>query len=205
MTVMSNKQKENQEKEAQTETMTKEQENNQEEAQEHNEPVAAEEDTQEPAAAEEELSEVDQLKIEVQEAKDKYLRLYSEFENYRRRTSKEKVELISTANESLVVAMLPVVDDFERAINNINEETDVKSLEEGINLIHQKFIKVLNQKGVEKIDTGKGADFDDDIHEAITQIPAPEEDLKGKIVDVVEPGYKLGEKVIRFAKVVTGA
>ena len=202
---MSNKQKENQEKEAQTETMTKEQENNQEEAQEHNEPVAAEEDTQEPAAAEEELSEVDQLKIEVQEAKDKYLRLYSEFENYRRRTSKEKVELISTANESLVVAMLPVVDDFERAINNINEETDVKSLEEGINLIHQKFIKVLNQKGVEKIDTGKGADFDDDIHEAITQIPAPEEDLKGKIVDVVEPGYKLGEKVIRFAKVVTGA
>ncbi len=202
---MSNKQKENQEKEAQTETMTKEQENNQEEAQEHNEPVAAEEDTQEPAEAEEALSEVDQLKIEVQEAKDKYLRLYSEFENYRRRTSKEKVELISTANESLVVAMLPVVDDFERAINNINEETDVKSLEEGINLIHQKFIKVLNQKGVEKIDTGKGADFDDDIHEAITQIPAPEEDLKGKIVDVVEPGYKLGEKVIRFAKVVTGA
>lgn len=145
------------------------------------------------------------LKDEVAEAKDKYLRLFSEFENFRRRTAREKLDLIKTASEELVVALIPVVDDFERALNNMSEDADVKTVREGVELVHQKFTKTLTQKGVEKIGTKKGDDFNDEVHEAITQIPAPEDKLKGKIVDVIEPGYKLGDKVIRFAKVVTGA
>ena len=162
-------------------------------------------------SSEEEEEQVDDrtpeeiLKEEVAEAKDKYLRLFSEFENFRRRTAREKLDLIKTASEELVVALIPVVDDFERALQNMNDDSDVKTVREGVDLIYQKFTKTLNQKGVEKIATEKGDDFNDEVHEAITQIPAPEDKLKGKIVDVIEPGYKLGDKVIRFAKVVTGA
>jgi molecular chaperone GrpE len=151
------------------------------------------------------ISEVDQLKIDVAEAKDKYLRLFSEFENFRRRTAREKLDLISTANENLVVALLPVVDDIDRALANINDKTDLKTFEEGVKLIQSKFSNTLQTKGVSKVVTEKGDDFNDEIHEAITQIPAPTEDLKGKIIDVIEPGYKVGDKVVRFAKVVTGA
>uniref|UniRef100_UPI00404911D1 nucleotide exchange factor GrpE n=1 Tax=Fulvivirga sp. TaxID=1931237 RepID=UPI00404911D1 len=156
-------------------------------------------------SSESQLSETEQLKIDLAEAKDKYLRLFSEFENFRRRTSREKLDMISTANESLVVAMLPVVDDIDRALANINDKTDLKTFEEGVKLIQSKFANTLQTKGVSKVDTKKGDDFNDEIHEAITQIPAPTEDLKGKIIDVIEPGYKVGEKVVRFAKVVTGA
>lgn len=145
------------------------------------------------------------LEEELQEAKDKYLRLYSEFENFRRRTAKEKLDLVGTANEGLIQAMLPVMDDFERAEKSMTEESDVKSVREGVDLIYNKFKSVLEQKGVKKIEADKGSEFDLELHEAITQIPAPEEDLQGKIVDVVENGYQLNEKVIRFAKVVTGA
>jgi molecular chaperone GrpE len=145
------------------------------------------------------------LQDEIAEAKDKYLRLFSEFENFRRRTAREKLDLIRTASEELVVALIPVVDDFERALKNMSEDADVKTVREGVELVHQKFTKTLTQKGVDKIATEKGDDFNDELHEAITQIPAPEDKLKGKIVDVIEPGYKLGDKVIRFAKVVTGA
>lgn len=145
------------------------------------------------------------LQDELAEAKDKYLRLFSEFENFRRRTAREKLDLIKTASEELVVALIPVVDDFERALKNMSDDSDVKTVREGVELVHQKFTKTLTQKGVEKIGTEKGDDFNDEVHEAITQIPAPEDKLKGKIVDVIEPGYKLGDKVIRFAKVVTGA
>ncbi len=152
----------------------------------------------------EEKSELDQLRDEVEEHKDKYLRLYSEFDNYRRRTSKERLELIKTANEELVIALLPVVDDFERA-QKASEGGNDEGEKEGVSLIYHKLVKVLEQKGVKEIETNKGDDFNDEIHEAITQIPAPEEDLKGKIVDVVEKGYYLEEKVVRFAKVVTGA
>lgn len=155
--------------------------------------------------SESQLSETEQLKIDLAEAKDKYLRLFSEFENFRRRTSREKLDMISTANESLVVAMLPIVDDIDRALANINDKTDLKTFEEGVKLIQSKFANTLQTKGVSKVDTKKGDDFNDEIHEAITQIPAPTEDLKGKIIDVIEPGYKVGEKVVRFAKVVTGA
>lgn len=152
-----------------------------------------------------ELSAEEQLQAEVNESKDKYLRLYSEFENFRRRTSKEKLDLISSANESLLQALLPVLDDFERAEQSMTEEADIKSVKEGIDLIYNKFKGILEQKGVKKIEADNGSEFDVEYHEAITQIPAPEEELKGKIVDVVEKGYQLNDKVIRFAKVVTGA
>ena len=161
----------------------------------------AEEQPNKAAETKEEKSELDQLKDEVEEQKDKYLRLYSEFDNYRRRTAKEKLELTKTANEELVVALLPVVDDFERAQKAAEDDSE----KEGIALIYNKLVNVLQQKGVKEIETNKGDDFNDEVHEAITQIPAPEEGLKGKIVDVVEKGYYLDEKVVRFAKVVTGA
>ncbi|MEQ6120777.1 nucleotide exchange factor GrpE [Reichenbachiella sp. MALMAid0571] len=150
-------------------------------------------------------SQQDELKIELAEAKDKYLRLYSEFENFRRRTAKEKLELVGTANEGLMHSLLPILDDFERADKSYSEEMEVKAMKEGIDLIHSKFKNVLEQKGIKKIEVEAGADFDTELHEAITQIPAPEEKLKGKIVDVIENGYLLSDKVVRFAKVVTGA
>lgn len=149
--------------------------------------------------------ELDSIKGELEESKDKHLRLYSEFENFRRRTAKEKLELIGSANESLIQVLLPILDDFERAEKSRNEETGIDSIIEGIDLIYNKFKGILEQKGVKKIESEKGADFDLELHEAITQIPAPEEGLKGKVVDVIENGYQLNDKVIRFAKVVTGA
>ena len=174
-------------------------ENNQEELQgEANE-------EKEEVAAEEEVSELDKLKAEVAEQKDKYIRLYSEFENFRRRTAKEKLEMVKTANEGLISDLLPVVDDFERADKSYNEDVEVKTMKEGVDLIYDKFVKALEKKGVSVIDVKQGSDFDPEFQEAITQIPAPQEELKGKVVDVIEKGYLLGEKVIRFTKVVTGA
>jgi len=150
-------------------------------------------------------SKQEELKIELAEAKDKYLRLYSEFENFRRRTAKEKLELVGTANEGLMHSLLPILDDFERADKSYTEEMEVKAMKEGIDLIHSKFKNVLEQKGIKKMEIEAGSDFDTELHEAITQIPAPEEKLKGKIIDVIENGYLLSDKVVRFAKVVTGA
>ena len=153
---------------------------------------------------EEEVSETDKLKDELAEAKDKYLRLYSEFDNYRRRTAKEKLELISTATEDLITVLIPVIDDFERAEQSFKSETDTKAIAEGVKLISTKFNGILEQKGLKVMKSKAGIEFDPEIHEAITQIPAPQKKLKGKVVDVIEKGYFLGEKVIRFAKVVTG-
>lgn len=144
------------------------------------------------------------LQNELADQKDKYLRLYSEFENFRRRTAKEKLDLIQSANEQLIKALLPVVDDFERAEKSFSDKKDDKALE-GFFLIYNKFKKTLDQYGVKAMIIETGADFDADVHEAITQIPAPSEALKGKIVDVVEKGYLLNDKVIRFAKVVVGS
>ncbi len=158
----------------------------------------------EETAPQPELSEVDQLKIDVAEAKDKYLRLYSEFENFRRRTSKEKLELIGSANKDLMANLIPVLDDFERAMKALDATSDVDAAKEGMTLIFNKFQKSLEGKGLKKMEIEKGTDFNDDFHEAITQIPA-EEELAGKVVDVVEQGYFLNDKVVRFAKVVTGA
>lgn len=160
---------------------------------------------QESQPAEEEVSEADKLRSELDEAKDKYLRLYSEFENFRRRTAKERLDLINSANAELMEAMLPVIDDFERADKAFNEEGDMKSFKEGYDLIFTKLKKTTESKGLKLMEVNAGDDFNDEIHEAVTQIPAPEERLKGKIVDVVEKGYFLNEKVLRFAKVVTGS
>lgn len=145
-------------------------------------------------------------KAEIAELKDKYLRLYSEFENYRRRTAKEKLDLIGTANEDLMVAILPVIDDFERALKAADDGNSTpESLKEGVQLIFNKLKNVTEKGGLKLMETNPGDVFDSEIHDAITQIPAPDEKLKGKIVDTVEKGYYLNNKVIRFAKVVTGA
>jgi molecular chaperone GrpE len=145
---------------------------------------------------------VEKLTEELEGAKDKYIRLYSEFENFRRRTAKEKLELIQSANEQLIRTLLPVADDFERAENSFPDKTD-KDLA-GFFLIHSKFRKILELYGVKPMDATQGSEFDADLHEAITQLPSPSPDLKGKILDVVEKGYLLNEKVIRHAKVVVG-
>lgn len=146
----------------------------------------------------------EKLQEEVKQEKDKFLRLFAEFENYKRRTSKERVELFSTASEDVMKTLLPVLDDFERALSHIDDDKEAEELRKGVLLIYQKLVKTLEQKGLKPIAVEKGDVFNADIHEAITQIPAPSDDLKGKIIDIVEKGYKLGEKVIRFPKVVIG-
>ncbi len=151
----------------------------------------------------EDAPEEDRLRADLEKEKDKFLRLFAEFENYKRRTSKERIELFKTANQEVITAMLPVLDDFDRALNEINKAKD-KNLLKGVELIHNKFKETLRNKGLEAMDVKQGDSFDPDIHEAITQVPAPSDKLKGKIVDVVERGYKLGEKIVRFPKVVTG-
>lgn len=152
----------------------------------------------------EEIDPMEKLQDELAEAKDKFLRLYSEYDNFRRRTAKEKLELMQTANEGLMAILLPVLDDFERAESAFSEETKIEAVKEGVSLISQKFVNSLQQKGLKQMDTSEGSDFDADLHEAITQIPAPKKKLKGKIVDTLEKGYYLGEKVIRHARVVIG-
>ena len=168
------------------------------------------ENVEEPAEQEEPLSEVDQLKNQLAEAEakiaelqDKYLRQAAEFDNYRKRTIKEKAELIKSAAEKIMVAELPVVDDMDRALENMEKGMDADACIEGFKLIVHKFKNILTQNGLEKIETD-GQDFDTDYHEAIALIPAPTEELKGKILDCVQPGYKLGDKVIRHAKVAVG-
>ena len=150
----------------------------------------------------EEPEAVAKLKEELEGARDKYIRLYSEFENFRKRTAKEKLELIQSGNEQLIKALLPVADDFERAENAFGDKNN-KDLA-GFFLIYSKFKKVLELYGVKIMDAGPGSDFNADLHEAITQVPAPSPELKGKIIDVVEKGYLLNDKVIRYAKVVVG-
>lgn len=141
---------------------------------------------------------------ELAEYKDKFLRLYAEFENFRRRTAKERLEFEKTAIERLVVDILPVIDDFERAQSSMADSTDIDAVKEGVNLVQQKLVNTLTQKGLKPIGA-QGEKFDSELHEAITQIPAPSDDMKGKVVDEVEKGYYLGEKVIRFSKVVIGS
>ena len=150
-----------------------------------------------------ELSVEEQLTVDLASEKDKFLRLFAEFENYKRRTSKERVELFKTASSSVMQAMLPVLDDLDRAWVEIEKSKD-ENLIKGIELISTKFKVTLKEKGLEILDVRKGDAFNADFHEAITQIPAPTDDLKGKIIDVIEKGYKLGEKIIRFPKVVIG-
>lgn len=148
-----------------------------------------------------EESELDQLRHQVEEQQDKYLRLSAEFDNYRKRTMKEKAELIKNGGEKAISAILPILDDLERAMKAGDAHEEVQAMREGIELIYQKFLKILSQQGVQVIETA-GQPFDTDFHEAIALVPAPSEDQKGKILDCVQTGYKLNDKVIRHAKVV---
>lgn len=141
----------------------------------------------------------DQLNLE----KDKFLRLFAEFENYKRRTAKERIELFSTASEEVMISLLPILDDFDRASVEIEKDKENETLK-GVLLIKNKLFDSLKSKGLNMIEVNKGDEFNADDHEAVTQIPAPSKDLQGKIIDVIEQGYKLGEKVIRYPKVVIG-
>ncbi|MCO6500695.1 MAG: nucleotide exchange factor GrpE [Vicingus serpentipes] len=151
-----------------------------------------------------ELTPEEDLEAKVKEATDKYLRLYSEFDNFRKRTQKEKIELYKTAGEDVISAILPVMDDFERAQKAMEESDDIQGVKDGIKLIHDKLVNILKQKGLEAVESAIGKDFDVENHEAITQIPAPTEKEKGKVLDEVERGYQLNGKIIRYAKVVVG-
>ena len=154
-----------------------------------------------------ENQEIDEVKPTseelIQQEKDKYLRLFAEFENYKKRTSKERLDLYKTASQELMTALLPIVDDLNRASKEF-EKSKEKSLIEGMSLINNKFSDVLKSQGLILIDVNNGDDFDAEIHEAITQIPAENDKMKGKIIDVIEYGYRLGDKIIRYPKVVVG-
>ncbi|WP_298904148.1 nucleotide exchange factor GrpE [uncultured Psychroserpens sp.] len=150
------------------------------------------------------LSVEEQLQEDLAKEKDKFMRLFAEFENYKKRTAKERIDLFKTASEDVMVSMLPVLDDFERALLHIEDDKEAEELRKGVLLIYNKLLSTLEKKGLSKIEVSQGDAFNADDHEAITQIPAPSKDLKGKIIDVIEKGYKLGDKVIRFPKVVIG-
>lgn len=154
--------------------------------------------------ARKEAEEIEELKLKNAELNDKFLRLFSEFDNFRKRTLKERIELTKTASEDVIISMLPVLDDFDRALKAHEETKDTDSFIEGVNLIHNKLKTTLAAKGLQPMKS-KGETFDTDFHEAITEIPAPEKSMKGKIVDEIERGYLLGDKVIRYAKVVVGS
>lgn len=151
----------------------------------------------------ENLTEELSLEEQLIQQKDQYIRLYAEFENYKRRTQKEKLDFAQYANRNMMTSMLAILDDFERALKEISKSGDSENLK-GIELIYNKFKNTLIEKGLKSVEVKAGDDFNVDFHEAITQIPAPSDELKGKIVDVVETGYQLHDKVIRFAKVVIG-
>jgi len=153
----------------------------------------------------EELQEqLEESNIKTAEINDKYLRLYSEFDNFRKRTIKEKSDIYKTAGEDVIISIISIVDDFERALQNTEDNEENKAHREGLELIFSKFNKILESKNVKAIEA-IGKEFDTDLHEAITQIPAPTEDMQGKVIDVVEKGYTMNDKVIRFSKVVIGA
>ena len=150
-------------------------------------------------------NQVEDLKLEDQlkEEKDKFLRLFAEFENYKRRTAKERIELFSTASEEVMISLLPILDDFDRASVEIEKDLENETLK-GVLLIKNKLFDSLKSKGLSLVDVKKGDEFNADDHEAVTQIPSPSKDMVGKIIDIIEKGYKLGEKVIRYPKVVIG-
>lgn len=149
------------------------------------------------------MDEATQIKEDLAKEKDKFLRLFAEFENYKKRTSKERMELFKTAGQEVIISLLPVIDDFDRALKELSKSED-KALYTGVALISSKFNEALKSKGLLEVEAKAGETFNADIHEAITQIPAPEDKLKGKIIDVVERGFMLGDKVIRHPKVVVG-
>lgn len=171
-----------------------------EEGQNHGQEEPAGEQAEKPETAEDKLAAAE---TKIAELQDKYLRQVAEFDNYRKRTVKEKAELILNGGERTISAILPILDDMERALKNMDKMEDVAAVKEGVELIFQKFIKILGEQGVKKIETEK-ADFNTDMHEAIAQVPAPSDELKGKVIDCVKTGYTLNDKVIRHAQVAVG-
>ena len=188
---------------SENENNTELKEENISESKEANQEVKNEDQTQEAAEPIVEKTELELAQEAALASNDKFLRLYSEFDNFRKRTAKEKLDIIKSASEDVIKNMLPIVDDFKRAMAHNQEVDDAESIKQGFELIFNKLYKSLETKGLKKIEA-QGEVFNADIHEAITNIPAPSEDLKGKIVDVVEEGYYLGDKIIRFPKVVIG-
>ncbi|MBL1231667.1 MAG: nucleotide exchange factor GrpE [Flavobacteriales bacterium] len=178
--------------------------NQEENAQTENEKITDEQAPEINNDSTEELTKEEQLEIEVKEAKDKYLRLYSDFENFRKRTQKEKLDLYKTAGEEVITALLPVIDDFERASKAMQDAKNIDSVKDGMKLIHEKMLSILKQKGLEPAKSQIGEPFNVEFHEAITQIPAPSKKEVGKVIDEVEKGYSLNGKVIRYTKVVVG-
>lgn len=148
-------------------------------------------------------SEISTLEDERDELKDKFVRKVAEFDNFKRRTSKERIDLIGTANRDTVVALLPIIDDFERAIKAANDDASTEPVSEGVMMVYNKMISILSQKGLKPMES-TGEPFNPDLHEALTEIPAPSEDLKGKVIDTIEKGYYLNEKIIRYPRVVVG-
>ncbi|MEL6123388.1 MAG: nucleotide exchange factor GrpE [Bacteroidota bacterium] len=161
---------------------------------------SAEEHEEESEASE---SQIIQLEKELSEAKDKYIRLYAEFDNYKKRTVKERVDLISNAGREMITALLPVLDDFDRAKKSADDDSSQEVFSEGVSLVYNKLHGLMKSKGVEVMQS-TGETFDPELHEAITEIPAPSEEMKGKIIDTIENGYTLNDKIIRHAKVVVG-
>lgn len=152
---------------------------------------------------EEPINELEEVKTQLAEQKEKYLRLFADFDNYKKRTAKERLELLNTAGKDIVLSVIPVIDDFERAIAVADDAQEVESVKEGMILIKNKMFSVLQQRGLKQMES-KGEVFDTEKHEAITEIPAPNEEMKGKIIDEVEKGYTMNDKIIRYAKVVVG-
>lgn len=178
--------------------MSKEEKVNEEEVDQQEEQV------QDSTEGKKELSPEEEAIAKYNEINDKYLRLYSDFENFRKRTQKEKLDLYKTAGEDIISAILPVIDDFERAKKAMKESDDIKGVKDGLKLVYNKLTSILKQKGLEETKSAINKDFDIEYHEAITQIPAPSKKLVGKVIDEVEKGYQLNGKVIRFTKVVVG-
>lgn len=180
-------------------------ENNKQEKEETKEEIQEQEEQQEETTEETpELSEAEQKDAKIAELEDRYLRLFSEYENFRKRTARERTDLIVSSKADTFKLLLPVLDDFDRALKSIGEASDVDSLREGVDLIYDKMVKSLGAQGLKEMEVQE-KEFNAEEHEAITNIPAPTEKMKGKIVDVVEKGYILNEKIIRYPKVVVGA
>lgn len=159
--------------------------------------------TEAPSETEALTAELEKLKAEKAELNDKYLRMFAEFQNYRRRTAKEKLDITQTAGRRVIVALLPVLDDFNRAKKAANDDDSIEAFSEGVQLVYEKLHNIMEKQGVKALETN-GEVFNADIHEALTEIPAPTEELKGKIIDTIESGYALNDKIIRYAKVVVG-
>ncbi len=193
--------------EQETENMTNNTSENTEMTAEQQEQFNAEQSNESTEAKEAvvELSVEEQLKLELEESKDQYIRLMAEFENFKKRTRTERLELLKTANADTLKSMLTVLDDFDRAQKALETSTDVAAIKEGLNLVHHKLKSTLVANGLKEMESSVGKAFDTDMHEAVTNIPAASEEMKGKVVDELEKGYLLNDKVIRFAKVVVGA